>query len=84
MKDRALEFVCDFFNSRGKFTVEKQEDYILLDFVELKTLDSIEFITLISEIEEEFDIRFTQENIESELFHTIHGITTLIDESLKR
>jgi acyl carrier protein len=83
MKRQVIDFICDFFESRGKFQGEAREIYIHENFVELKTLDSIEFITLIADTEAEFDFAFKQEHIESPQFSSVEGIASMVDSILQ-
>lgn len=77
MENKISNFIIDFFKERNKLNSYTESDFLGINFVELNLLDSIEFITLISEIEENFNILFTQEDIQSSLFSSVEGISKI-------
>lgn len=52
-----------------------------IDFIEAGMLDSFDVITLVTEIEEEFDIQIDGEDIVPENFASISSIINLITKS---
>jgi hypothetical protein len=72
-----------FFTSRGKFPEGRSKEYLDINYISSGLLESIEFITLITEIEEKYDISFTNEEIQSPQFRTISGIVSMINTHLK-
>lgn len=80
--DAITIFICDFFEKRGKLTGDVVE-FTNRNFLEEKILDSIEFITLISEIEEHYNILFSQEEMQSPEFGSVKGIALLVSAKLK-
>ena len=84
MEAKIKDFIVDFFLSREKFQGKNANEMSSINFTESNLLDSIEFITLISEVEENFNILFTEEDLQSELFSSINGITDLAIQRSKK
>jgi acyl carrier protein len=79
----AKAFIMDFFAERSKLPSGDQEQFITQNYIEQGLLDSIDFITLISELEEQYGIAFSQEQIQSEAFRTIKGLSSMVNELSK-
>ena len=77
MDHKIREFIVEFFMEKGKFSGLDKSEFLNINFIEEKHLDSIEFITLISEIEENFGLVFTEDDIQSSLFSSIEGIVKI-------
>jgi acyl carrier protein len=72
--------VLNFFSAKINFSAMRQEEIDDYDYIKYKTLDSIEFITMISVLESDFGIIFTQEDMESPGFRTIGGLIRMITD----
>jgi acyl carrier protein len=77
-------FIIDFFSERGKLLSLSIEERLHTDFLKSNTLDSIEFISLIAEIEGNFDLLFIESDIQSPQFSSITGIVTIACERIKK
>ncbi len=53
-----------------------------LNFFKENLLDSIQFLEIISHIEKEYKINFTNKEMSSEKFNSIHGIITFLKKKL--
>lgn len=77
LEENIKTFIVNFFLTHGKFEGVKTEDMSKINFIDANTLDSIEFITLISEVEENFNVLFTEEDLQSKQFASIAGMTAI-------
>lgn len=84
MEEKIKNFIVDFFLSLEKFQGKNANEISSINITESNSLDSIEFITLISEVEENFNILFTEDDLQSELFSSINGITDLAMQRIKK
>lgn len=82
MNQEIKAFICDYFLQKGKFQGLPESEFAIINFVEARTLDSIEFIMMISEIEENFNITFSEEDIQSPSFSTIDGVSQIASKRL--
>lgn len=67
----------EFFKNRYNLSELTTED-CNKNFMEFLAIDSIGLIVLIGDLEDNFGIRFTDEDFKQEDFKTIHGIEKLI------
>ncbi|HOZ87013.1 MAG TPA: phosphopantetheine-binding protein [Bacteroidia bacterium] len=77
MEKEIREFIIDFFKEKEKVAGIDHSALVELNFVEARILDSIEFITLIAEVEERFGLVFTESDIQSPGFSTIKGMVDI-------
>ena len=52
---------------------------VTINYLEKGWIDSFSFVTLITNIEEKFDIRFSNDEFQDRSFATIDGITAIIE-----
>lgn len=83
MTDRNL--IRDFIvkTIEKKSTVPAGIDIDALNYIDDGYVDSIAIIKFVLDIENEFQIEITPEEMESDEFRTIGGLITLIERSLK-
>jgi acyl carrier protein len=71
--------VLNFFSVKINYTTMSEVEIDEYDYIKSKTLDSIEFITLISVMENDYGIIFSQEDLESPEFRTLGGLIRMIN-----
>jgi acyl carrier protein len=72
--------VLDFFSAKINYTAMSETEIDNYDYIKSKTLDSIEFITMISLLENDYGIVFSQEDLESSEFRTLGGLIRMIKD----
>ncbi len=83
MEQNIRDFIIGFFVNRDKISLTEAEVFCSSNFIEAQVLDSIEFITMIAEIEENFDITFTEAEIQSPEFSSINGLVRIAASRVK-
>ncbi|MES2680991.1 MAG: phosphopantetheine-binding protein [Bacteroidota bacterium] len=83
MEREIREFIIGFFSEKEKVAGIDQNELAKINFVDAQLLDSIEFITLIAEIEENFGVVFTESDMQSSQFSTIEGMVAITCSRLK-
>jgi len=77
LEEKIKNFIVDFFLKHGKFQEMNVAEVVGINFIDSNTLDSIEFITLISEVEENFNMLFTEVDLQSKGFSSIAGMVAI-------
>lgn len=79
MNSRVQEWLINWFAQNAKADREELYKNISENYFQLGYIDSFEFITLIGDIEDEFNIEFENDQFEDRSFSTIKGMTTIIE-----
>lgn len=74
-----LDWVINWFAAHGSAEVEVKE-HLDENFFDLGYIDSFAFITLMSDIEDEFGVSFDNDRFQERAFSTIHGLATALAE----
>ena len=74
-----LNWVMNWFTAHGTIEVEVKE-HLDENFFDLGYVDSFAFITLMSDIEDEFGVSFDNDRFQERAFSTIHGLATALAE----
>ena len=72
------EFVLDYLQK--EYTFPEDLDVMNLNYVESGYIDSLAFIQFIATIEDEFDIAFTDEDLDSITIKTVGGLIHMITQ----
>ena len=84
MKKKSLDLIniqkklIKILEKKKKLNVKSFKEKISCRFLEKGYLDSIGIINFIISIEEEFNIKFSSKDTESEKFRTLNGISKII------
>lgn len=73
------EWIVKWFEENGNVSMEELKQNADKNYVEEGFVDSFGFITLIGACEEEFSIRFSDQDFEGEEIFTIQGLAELIE-----
>ncbi len=76
-----LGFVADLLEK--KYEVEGMGDPDSFNYVESGYVDSLGIIQFIAELEDEFSIEFSDDEIASEEFKTVGGVSRIIEGKLR-
>jgi acyl carrier protein len=76
MKDAVTQFVVSLIEENGKLPSDVQLD--TFNYVESGYVDSIGLIKFVVEIEEEFNIELTEDDLAHQDFKTIGGVVRII------
>jgi len=68
----------DWFVSRGKIGKQVNQSPLDIDYFEAGWLTSMEVVEFITEIEQQFGMQFSDEDMQDPRFVTIAGLTELI------
>jgi acyl carrier protein len=82
MKDAVTQFVVSLIEENGKLPSDVQLD--TFNYVESGYVDSIGLIKFVVEIEEEFNIELTEDDLAHQDFKTIGGLVNIICLKSKR
>lgn len=77
MKERASEWLCDWFVSRRKFKGEAAQ-LLDINYFDAGLLTSLEVIEFVSEIEDRFGMQFSEQDFQDPRFVTVAGLAELI------
>lgn len=77
-REYILKIIIEFFRKKG---IEIHHDVDKVRYLEQGWLDSFDLIDFIVYLEKEFEIEFTPEDLQSEVFRTIGGV---VDTILKK
>ena len=72
MEDRVINIIAEICEN------EKIKDNLDIDLIENEILDSLAFITLISRLEEEFDIEIQPTQVKPDTWRSINSIIELV------
>ena len=75
------EFIVDYL--QREYTIPEDVDIKKLNFVDEAYIDSLGMINFIVELEDNFDITFTDEEIASDEFKVVGTLTELIEKKLE-
>jgi acyl carrier protein len=82
VKTGVQQWVTDWFVARGKIRKSALENGLealrQTDYFEAGWLTSMEVVEFVAEIEQEFDIQFSDSDLQDPRFVTISGITEMI------
>jgi acyl carrier protein len=68
----------DWFQSRAKLGTQAKEFSLDINYFEAGWLTSMEVVELITEIEQQFGIEFSDDDMQDQRFETIAGLAELI------
>lgn len=74
------EWLVDWFSNHSSFSTSALEAAAKEDYLKKGIIDSFSFVMLISDIDDEFDISFTNEDFLDPRFPTIDGLSEMIKE----
>ena len=72
MEDKVIDIIAEICEN------ETIKDNLDIDLIENEILDSLAFITLISRLEEEFDIEIQPTQVKSDTWRSINSIIELV------
>lgn len=79
MDSRVQEWLINWFVKNAEADREELYKNISENYFQLGYIDSFEFINLIGDIENQFNIEFENDQFEDRSFSTIKGMTTIIE-----
>lgn len=74
------EWLIDWFANHSSLSTSELEVASKDDYLKKGIIDSFAFVTLISDIDDEYDITFTNEDFLDPRFSNIEGLATMISE----
>lgn len=80
MKAQVQEWLTDWFLNRTKVGKQPREALLSVDYFEAGWLTSMEVVEFITEIEQHFDVQFSDRDMQDARFVSIAGLTELILE----
>jgi len=76
---KTTEMVLEYFAERGGLPGSSQEEKLACAYLDAKIIDSMGIIDLVTYFEDKLDIRFEAEDLQSEEFQTVGGLSEVID-----
>lgn len=81
MKEKIKEFVVNYVEKKGKLPANVHID--TFNYVDTGYVDSMGIIKFVVELEKEFDIEITDDDIMNSEFKIIGGLVKIIESKLK-
>lgn len=63
---------------------KSDEELFIMDYLDKGLIDSFQIVEMITKLEDSFHITFSPEELESEDFRTLKGVTKLIKEKIQK
>jgi len=79
-EEEIKKFVINYIEKKGK--LPKNTDFETFNYIETGYVDSIGIIKFIVEIEQKFNIQISEEDIMSEKFKTVNGLSDIIKRNI--
>jgi|ETNmetMinimDraft_2_1059921.scaffolds.fasta_scaffold283715_2 acyl carrier protein len=76
--------VLSFFKSKKNAPDCSDEELLKYNYINAELLDSVGIVEMITDFEETFVIRFSQDDFQSEIFQTIDGLISIIERLRER
>ena len=80
LRTQVQKWILNWFTSRAKIGKEQTTSALDVDYLEAGWLSSMEVVELITEIEQQFGMQFTDDDMQDPRFVTIVGLSELILE----
>ena len=77
------QWLLVWFEKNTDFTYDIIQQKVKTSFILEGWVDSLKFVSLITEIEDHFKIKFSGDEFHSEAFSTISGLTQLIQNKIQ-
>lgn len=74
------EWLIDWFSKNSSWSVAELEAVSANNYLKQGIIDSFSFVMLISDIDDEYDIAFTNDDFLDPRFPTIDGLASMINE----
>lgn len=78
--EKVSEKVEDYFKKHGK--IPEIGSIFEENYINLNIFDSVGFVKMITDLETEFNIIFTSEEIENKKFQTLSGVVDIIKQKI--
>ncbi len=78
----AIEWLINWFKSKSNIQESEIIKNLNLDYFTQKWINSLQFYTLITEIEKEFKIMFSNDDFQDRKFATLIGLSEIIEEKI--
>lgn len=75
-RETCITNILEVFAENGTVLSSDNEDLSLSDYIN----DSIQFMTILVQLEEKFDIEFPDETLQIDYFSSLYGLTDIICE----
>ena len=79
--DRIQEFLLDYI--QREYSLPEDVDFITFNYVESGYIDSMGLVQFIATIEDEFEIEFSDEDMEDPEINVIGGLIDMIKQKMK-
>ena len=84
MQSDVKEWILNWFESNTEVSRAELEENIDNNYFDREYIDSFQFISLIADIEEEFDISFDNDQFEDRSFSTVSGLIKIVEGLLDK
>ncbi len=81
MKERILEFILDYL--QREYDLPEDADLAEFNFVETGYVDSVGLVEFVAVIEDEFEIEFTDEELQADGFKVIGSLVSMIQAKVE-
>lgn len=76
------EWIIKWFNKNSNISIETLEKKSNENYFEEKWIDSFAFINFLSDVEEHYNIKFSNDEFQNRDFSTIDGLANIIGNKL--
>lgn len=78
LRETVQKWLCEWFASRAKVGNGARENLLETDYFAAGWLTSMEIVEFVTEIESQFDMQFSEADLQDRRFVTISGLSELI------
>lgn len=82
LREQVCQWLLKWFANRRKTDGGAGKEFLDVNYLDAGLLSSLEVVELVTEIEDEFGIQFSEADFQNERFVTISGLSDLILERL--
>lgn len=74
------EYILNWLRDELSVCIKNTDEFCQSNYMESGLIDSMGFVQLIAEIEDHFQINFTEEDFEQSELMTIYGLINLVED----
>jgi len=84
MKNNVKEWIISWFEKHISGKAIKVRQHTDDNYFDKEWIDSLSFIAFVNDLEEEFKVRFSNDDFQDKRFSTVDGLAKLIEERMRK
>lgn len=81
-QDEIETWIVDWFEENGTVSRDVIEERLGDDYLDEQWIDSLEFTNLVLEVENEYDVEFSNDEFQDRSFATVNGLAEIINHKV--